>query len=104
MSLREILSEYWYAFQQGLFPKLKGGLALKRGQPRKGEEQAKEPSQLERQPTMSLLQLLADLPRACDVGTERNATGHTVSWNCTNADPTMVTIRSAPIVVHGRRC
>ena len=48
--------------------------------------------------------MLADLPRACDVGTERNAKGHTVSWNCTNADPTKVAVKIAPIVVRGRRC
>ena len=24
--------------------------------------------------------MLADLPRACDVGTKRNAKGHTTSW------------------------
>ena len=30
--------------------------------------------------TMSLPQMLADLPRACDVGTKRNAKGHTTSW------------------------
>ena len=35
---------------------------------------------LERQLTMSLPQMLADLPRACDVGTKRNAKGHTTSW------------------------
>lgn len=87
-----------------LFPKLEGSHARKRGQTRKGEERAQEPSQLERRPTMSLLQMLADLPRACDVGTERNAKGHTVSWNCTNADPTMVAVKIAPIVVRGRRC
>ena len=64
----------------------------KRGRPRKGEAQAKEPSRLERQLTMSLPQMLADLPRApsatpraipptaCDVGTKRNAKGHTTSW------------------------
>ena len=52
----------------------------KRGRPRKGEEQAKEPSRLERQLTMSLPQMLADLPRACDVGAKRNAKGHTTSW------------------------
>ena len=48
--------------------------------------------------------MLADLPRACDVGTERNAKGHTVSWNRTNADPTMVAVKIAPIIVRGRRC
>ena len=44
------------------------------------EARAKEPSRLERQLTMSLPQMLADLPRACDVGTKRNAKGHTTSW------------------------
>ena len=54
----------------------------KRGRPRKGEEQAKEPSRLERQLTMSLPQMLADLPRACDVGTKRNArAGTETSFN-----------------------
>ena len=52
----------------------------KRGRPRKGEERAKEPSRLERQLTMSLPQMLADLPRACDVGAKRNAKGHRTSW------------------------
>ena len=149
MSLREMLSDYWYAFQQELFPRLEGelggravgGLAgcsgggindigadegnagavpagdslpggepsgdcadgardataiearekaapkpkaakpkrRKRGRPRKGEARAKEPSRLERQLTMSLPQMLADLPRACDVGSKRNAKGHTTS-------------------------
>ena len=53
----------------------------KRGRPRKGEERAKEASRLERQLTMSLPQMLADLPRACDVGTKRNVKGHTTSWS-----------------------
>ena len=52
----------------------------KRGRPRKGEARAKEPRRLERQLTMSLPQMLADLPRACDVGSKRNAKGHTTSW------------------------
>ena len=43
----------------------------KRGRPRKGEARAKEPRRLERQLTMSLPQMLADLPRACDVGSKR---------------------------------
>ena len=50
----------------------------------------KEPSRLERQLTMSLPQMLADLPRACDVGTKRNAKGHTTSWSgtsCTSIPP-----------------
>ncbi len=64
-------------------PQRKPGKAKKRskrGRPRKGEEGAKEPSRLERQLTMTLPQMLADLPRACDVGTKRNAKGHTISW------------------------
>ena len=52
----------------------------KRGRPRKGEVVAKEPRRLERQGTMSLPQMLADLPTHCSVGTKRNAKGHTVSW------------------------
>ena len=52
----------------------------KRGRPRKGEERSKEPSRLERQLTMSLPQMLADLPTSCDVGTKRNAKGHRTSW------------------------
>ena len=44
------------------------------------EKPAPKPSRLERQLTMSLPQMLADLPRACDVGTKRNAKGHTTSW------------------------
>ena len=40
----------------------------------------KAASRLERQLTMTLPQMLADLPRACDVGTKRNAKGHTTSW------------------------
>ena len=53
----------------------------KRGRPKKGEAVAKkEPRRLERQTSMSLAQMLADLPNACTVGTKRNAKGHTTSW------------------------
>ena len=52
----------------------------KRGRPKKGEVVAKEPRRLERQGTMSLAEMLADLPTHCSVGTKRNAKGHTVSW------------------------
>src|ERR1700747_2009205 len=40
----------------------------------------KEPRRLERQASMSLAAMLADLPKHCAVGTKRNAKGHTVSW------------------------
>jgi hypothetical protein len=52
----------------------------KRGRPKKGEVVAKEPRRLGRQGTMSVAQMLADLPTHCSVGTKRNAKGHTVSW------------------------
>jgi len=53
----------------------------KRGRPRKGEEPAlKPPSRLERQAGMSLRQMLADLPRHCDVGVKRNAKGYQETW------------------------
>jgi len=52
----------------------------KRGRPRKGEERPKEIRRLERQQTMSVGELLADLPRHCTVGTKRNAKGYQTSW------------------------
>ena len=50
----------------------------KRGRPRK-QERSRRRSQAgwNAQLTMNLPQMLADLPRACDVGTKRNAKGHT---------------------------
>ena len=51
-----------------------------RGRPRKGLEQAKEPRRLERQSTMTLPQMLADLPRDCDLGVKRDAKGYQTSW------------------------
>ena len=53
----------------------------KRGRPKRGEVVARPaPRRLERQTTMTLAQMLADLPSQCDVGTKRNAKGHTTSW------------------------
>jgi Transposase DDE domain/Transposase domain (DUF772) len=54
----------------------------KRGRPRKGEVRApKEPRRIEKQAAgMSLKDMLADLPKACDVGTKLNAKGHKTSW------------------------
>lgn len=53
----------------------------KRGRPKKGEvAPPKQPRRLERQLHMTLSEMLADLPTACDVGTKRNAKGHTTSW------------------------
>jgi hypothetical protein len=53
----------------------------KRGRPRKGEEPVAKPkTRLERQVDMTLSQMLADLPRPCDVGCKRNAKGHQETW------------------------
>ena len=54
--------------------------ARRRGRPRKGEERAKEPSRLERQLTMTLPQMLEDLPKSCDVGMKKNARGLVEKW------------------------
>jgi len=56
-------------------------LSRKRGRPRKGEiRPAPPPSRIERQRGMTLAAMLADLPRACDVGTKRNAKGFKETW------------------------
>ena len=52
----------------------------KRGRPRKGEERPKVPSRLVRQRTMGIDEMLEDLPKACTVGSKRNAKGHTQFW------------------------
>jgi hypothetical protein len=55
----------------------------KRGRPRKSEARPatiKPPRRLAQQPTMSLEAMLADLPRACSIGTKRNAKGHHEIW------------------------
>jgi Transposase DDE domain/Transposase domain (DUF772) len=53
----------------------------KRGRPCKGEiRPAPPPSRIERQRGMTLAAMLADLPRACDVGAKRNAKGYQETW------------------------
>ena len=58
----------------------------KRGRPRKGEiRPAPPPSRIERQRDMAqqgmpAAAMLADLPRACDVGAKRNAKGYQETW------------------------
>lgn len=52
--------------------KKKPGQKHKRGRPKKGEERpAPEPTRLERQETMSLSEMLDDLPKPCDIGTKK---------------------------------
>lgn len=53
----------------------------KKGRPKKGESApVQEPSRLERQADMTLEAMLADLPRACNVGSKRNSKGYLESW------------------------
>ena len=53
----------------------------KQGRPKKGEERPKEPTRLERQAAgQPLCEMIAELPRACNVGTKRNSKGHKTSW------------------------
>lgn len=53
----------------------------KRGRPKKGEEQVKEPTRLERQQAMTTVgEMLEDVPRKCDVGTKTNSKGYKETW------------------------
>lgn len=53
----------------------------KRGRPKKGAPPtAKEEKRLERQRSMTLPEMLGDLPKACDIGSKVNAKGYLVSW------------------------
>jgi hypothetical protein len=52
----------------------------KRGRPKKGEEQVKDATRLERQWSMTLEEMLQDLPHQCDVGTKKNSKGYKEIW------------------------
>jgi hypothetical protein len=53
----------------------------KRGRPAKGQEHPPAPpTRLSLQPTRSLAENLADLPRGCAVGCKRNSKGHQETW------------------------
>ena len=53
----------------------------KRGRPKKGEERPKKLTRLEQQAAgQSVSEMIADLPKACNVGSKRNSKGHTTSW------------------------
>ncbi len=55
--------------------------ARKRGRPKKGEPSpAPEPTRLERQATMTTPEMLADLPRDCNVGSKKNSKGYQETW------------------------
>lgn len=54
----------------------------KRGRPKKGETvPPKEPTRIEKQKTMTLEEMLADIPTVCDRGTKINSKGYKESWN-----------------------
>ena len=53
----------------------------KRGRPKKGEVRPKKLTRLEQQAAgQSASQMIAELPKACNVGSKRNSKGHTTSW------------------------
>lgn len=53
----------------------------RRGRPKKGEEiPFKEPTRIEQQKTMSLKNMLKELPKKCDIGTKKNSKGHAEHW------------------------
>ena len=62
-------------------PKQEPKQKKKRGRPRKGEEPLPEPTRIERQLTMTVEEMVAELPTACDRGTKINSKGHMESWN-----------------------
>ncbi len=54
---------------------------VRRGRPKKGEKRIKPQTRIERQSAgLTLAEMKADLPKACNVGTKRNSKGHTSSW------------------------
>jgi IS5 family transposase len=56
-------------------------LPIKRGRPKKDEQRSpKEPTRIERQLTMDLSSMLADLPKDCDVGGKKNSQGNAEWW------------------------
>jgi Transposase DDE domain/Transposase domain (DUF772) len=52
----------------------------KRGRQKKGEAVPKPLTRLERQQSMTLQEMRADLPSVCDCGTKRNSKGHPSYW------------------------
>ena len=62
-------------------PKPEKAMPRKRGRRRKGDPAPiPEPTRIEQQKNMTLAAMLTELPKACDVGTKFNASGHQESW------------------------
>lgn len=56
-------------------------LPQKKGRPKKDEPRPpKEPTRIERQVNMNLSEMLADLPKGCDVGGKKNSKGNPEWW------------------------
>ena len=54
----------------------------KKGRPKKGEEKiTPEPTRIEKQLSMSLEEMLVDLPKHCDVGGKKDSKGNTMFWH-----------------------
>lgn len=54
----------------------------KKGRPKKGEERpAPEPTRIEKQRTMTLEEMLNDLPKPCDKGAKKDSKGNIMYWN-----------------------
>ena len=53
----------------------------RRGRPRKDKPRPKELRRLQRQASMTLQEMLEDLPKVCDIGVKRNAKGHQENWS-----------------------
>jgi len=55
--------------------------AKQRGRPKQGDAGVKSQTRIEKQAAgLSLTEMLADLPTACDVGTKKNSKGYKTSW------------------------
>ncbi|MGH2638395.1 MAG: transposase [Rhabdochlamydiaceae bacterium] len=53
----------------------------KRGRPKTGEEKPlQEPTRIEKQRTMSLQDMLENLPKDCNIGSKKNSKGHIEHW------------------------
>jgi hypothetical protein len=53
----------------------------KRGRPAKGETRIPDTTRIERQMTMTVEEMVAELPTVCDRGVKRNSKGYMKSWN-----------------------
>lgn len=54
---------------------------VKRGRPKQGGARVKPQTRIEKQVAgLPLVDMIADLPTACDVGTKQNSKGHKTSW------------------------